>query len=74
MLPNELDLAMSSAAPFLKNLREGRMARQDRCGFVRWRGAELVARRQALHTLVECCLNNSVTIRHLDHLVEVPGS
>ena len=72
MLANELDVAMSSAAPVLEDFRESGMARQDRGGFVGGSGPKVVTRSQAVHALVESRLVDSVTVRQLDHFVELP--
>ena len=53
MLANELDVAMSSAAPVLENFRESGMTRKDRGRLVGKSGTKVVARSQAVHALAE---------------------
>ena len=72
MLANELDVAMSSAAPVLEDFRESGMARQDRGGFVGGSGPEVITRSQAVHALVERCFVDSVTVHQLNHFFELP--
>ena len=72
MFANDLDVAMASAAPVLKNFRKGGMSRKDRDRSVCRSGTKVVARSQAVHALVETRFVDSGTISHLDHFVELP--
>ena len=71
---HELDMAVTPLAPFLKNLRKRRVARQDRGGLVGWSGSEVVTRLQAVHALVKGGLVDSVPVGQLDHFFQVPST
>ena len=72
--PDELDVAVSSAAPVLKNFCESRVVRQDRGGLIGRGGAEMVTRLESIHALMEGSLEDMTTVGHLHYLVYVPST
>ena len=72
MLPNELDMTVSSAAPVLEYFRESRMTRQDGGGFIGRSRSEVIARSQSIHALMEGCLVDSLAVHQLNYFLELP--
>ena len=72
MLPNEVDVAVSSSTPLLKNFCKSRVVRQDRGWFIGRGDALVIESFQSVHALVEGRLLDPIKISQIYNLVQAP--